>query len=396
VKIAFVTPYLPYPLDAGGKIRSFHLLQGLGRAHEVDVYTVHHGETPDVPSALRASCRSVFSAPLQDGNGSWPRVANAVRPFMQTIAHFRTPATLAEIRGRLAAGRYELLVADELCMTPYVAGLGGRKLAARQKIEHQHHAALAARRPHGPRRLLEAFDLARLRRFERRAMARVDAAVCCSEPDANLLHALSPSVPVAVVANGVDPDHFQPLPEAKGPPTLAFLGTLDYPPNLDALDHFFRAIHPRLVALLPDLRLRIVGRNPAREVQGYASRPGVSVSGSVPDVRPHLAEAGALVVPLRVGGGTRIKILEALAAARPVVSTTVGAEGLELRDGEHLLIADEPEAFAKACVRLLEDAALRRRLVGAGRRLVVERYAWSRQGRLFADVCARVAATGRP
>jgi glycosyltransferase involved in cell wall biosynthesis len=396
VKIAFVTPYLPYPLDTGGKIRSYNLLQGLGRSHEVDVYTVHRGDTPEVPPALRASCHSVFSAPIQDGSGSWSRAANALRPFMQTIAHFRSPETLAQIRGRVAAGQYGLLVADELCMTPYLAGLRGRKLAARQKIEHQHHAALAARRPAGPRRLLEAFDLARLRRFERRAMACVDAAVCCSEQDAALLQGLSPSVPVAVVANGVDLDHFRPLAETEGPPTLAFLGTLDYPPNVDALDHFFRAIHPRLLSRLPDVRVSIVGRNPAREVLGHASRPGVSVSGSVPDVRPHLAEAGALVVPLRVGGGTRIKILEALAASRPVVSTTVGAEGLELRDGEHLLIADDPEAFANACARLLEDAALRHRLVAAGRRLVVERYAWSRQGRLFADVCARVAATGEP
>jgi glycosyltransferase involved in cell wall biosynthesis len=227
-------------------------------------------------------------------------------------------------------------------------------------------------------------------------MASVDAAVCCSEQDAAMLQGLSPSVPVAVVANGVDLDHFRPMAETKGPPTLAFLGTLDYPPNLDALEHFFHDIHPGLLPLLPDLRVSIVGRNPVREVLAYANRPGVTVSGSVPDVRPHLAEAGALVVPLRVGGGTRIKILEALAAARPVVSSTVGAEGLELRDGEHLLIADEPEAFVRACARLLEDAALRRRLVEAGRRLVVERYAWSQQGRVFADVCARVAATGKP
>ena len=396
MRIAFVTPYLPWPLDAGGKIRSYHLLQGLVRGHGVDLFTVHHGDAPELPPALRESCRSAFSAALGHGNGHRTRAASALRPFTQTLAHFQGKAALAEIRGRLAAGRYDLLVADELCMVPYVTGLPGRKLAARQKIEHQHHAALAARRPAGPRRLLETLDLGRLRRLERRAMAAVDAAVCCSDQDAALLQGLSPSVSVAVVANGVDPDHFRPSGEANGPPTLLFLGTLDYPPNIDALGHFFGAIHPRLLQLVPDLRVSIVGRTPAREVQAYASRAGVTVAGSVPDIRPHLAEAAALVVPLRVGGGTRIKILEALAAARAVVSSTVGAEGLDVRDGEHLLVADEPSAFAAACARLLSDASLRLRLAEAGRRLVVERYAWSRLGGRFAELCARVAATGKP
>lgn len=396
MRVAFITPYLPYPLDAGGKIRSFHLLQGLGRAHEVDLYTVHRGRAPEVVAPVRECCRSVLSAPLEDGNGRWARATNGLRPFTRAIASFQTPASLAEIRGRLASGGYDLLVSDELCMTPYSAGLPGRKLAARQKIEHRHHQAVAARRMAGPRRLLAALDLARLRRLERLAMAGADAAVCCSDEDARLLGVLNPALAVAVVPNGVDPGHFQALPEAQGPPTLVFVGTLDYPPNVDGLEHFFRAIHPRLLRLVPEVRVRIVGRNPTREVLAWGGRPGVTVAGSVPDVRPHLAEAGVVVVPLRVGGGTRIKILEALAAARPVVSTTVGAEGLELRDGEHLLLANDPHAFARSAARLLEDGHLRRRLTEAGRRLVLERYAWSDIGRRFAEVCARVATAGRP
>jgi glycosyltransferase involved in cell wall biosynthesis len=398
VRLAVLTPYLPHPLDAGGKIRSFHLLRGLARAHEVDLYTLHHGEAPDVAPVFRENCRSVFSASLTDGNGRRGFSAlDALRPFTQTIEHFRSPRSLSEIRGRLAAGGYDLLVADELCMTPYSAGLPGRKLGARQKIEHLHHRALAALRPPGARRWIEALDLARLRRFERRAMAAMDAAVCCSEEDARLLRTLNPSAAVAVVPNGVDPEHFRPAAERPGPPpTVVFVGTLDYPPNVDAVEHFFNAIHPRLLALEPELRVRLVGRSPAPEVRRLESRPGVTVAADVPDVRPHLADAAVVVVPLRVGGGTRIKILEALSAARPVVSTTVGAEGLGLRDGEHLLIADQPEAFARAVARLLGDASLRRALAEAGRRVVVERFAWSSLGRRFADVCARVAETGKP
>jgi glycosyltransferase involved in cell wall biosynthesis len=395
VRIAFVTPYLPYPLDAGGKIRSFHLLRGLADRHEVDLYTVHYGTEPEVPPAVRALCRTVFSGALNGGDRKG-RQWRALRPFSQAIDHFQGDLALRDVRVQLGRGGYDLLLADELCMTPYVVGLPTRKIAGRQKIEHRHHAALLAREAAGVRRLVGVLDLVRLRRFERTAMAAVDAAVCCSDDDAASLRRLNPDTAVAVVANGVDPDCFHAQPDADGPPTVAYVGTLDYPPNVDALDFFFRAIHPRLVQAVPDVRTRIVGRSPTAEVLAWGEIPGVTVSGSVPDVRPHLAAATVVIVPLRVGGGTRIKILECLAAGRAVVSTSIGAEGLGLQHGEHLMLADDPESFARHTAALLEDRALRQRLAAAGRSRVLARHAWSELGRRFAEICARVAATGAP
>lgn len=396
MKVAFVTPYLPYPLDAGGKIRSFHLLQGLARGHDVDLYTVHYGTTPDIPDPIRAQCGSVTSASLSSANGKWRRAWRSLRPFSQAIDHFQTASALREVRSRLAEGGYDLLVADELCMTPYVVGLGARKLAGRQKIEHRHHAALLARIAPSPRKLVGAVDLARLRRFERKAMAAVDAAVCCSDEDAIRLRRLNPGTAVAVVANGVDPGCFRLQPESDGPPTLVYVGTMDYPPNVDALEYFFRSIHPRLVRVVPDVRTRIVGRSPTPEVLAWGATPGVMVTGSVPDIRPHLAEATVVIVPLRVGGGTRIKILECLAAGRAVVSTSIGAEGLGLRHGEELMLADDPESFAQHAAALLQDRALRQRLAEAGRAHVLARYSWSELGRRFAEICGRVAVAGTP
>jgi glycosyltransferase involved in cell wall biosynthesis len=396
VRVAFVTPYLPYPLDGGGKIRSFHLLQGLARGHDVDLYTVHYGAEPDVPPAVRAPCRSVFSASLTRAEGSWPRAWRSLRPFSQAIDHFQGDSALREVRGRLGRGGYDLLLADELCMTPYVVGLPARKLAGRQKIEHRHHAALLARAAPGVRTLVGSLDLMRLRRFEWKSMAAVDAAVCCSEDDAARLRRLNPETAVAVVANGVDPDCFQPQPDGDGPPTLAYVGTMDYPPNVDALEYFFREIHPRLVRVVPDVKTRIVGRSPTPAVLAWGATSGVTVTGSVPDIRPHLAEATAVIVPLRIGGGTRIKILECLAAGRAVVSTSIGAEGLGLRHGEQVLLADDPESFATHAAALLRDRALRERLAAAGRSYVLARYSWSELGRRFAEICARVAATGTP
>lgn len=396
MRIAFVTPYLPHPLDAGGKIRSFHLLRGLALAHEVDLYTVHYGQAPQAPPALAGLCASIRSIPLEARDGLWRKAAGAFRPFTRALDHFGTPASRAEARQRLAAGGYDLLVADELCMTPYVVGLSQRKLAARQKIEHRHHAALSERLAPAWRRRAQQPDLCRLRRFERDAMSAMDAAVCCSDEDADQLRALSPDVPVAVIGNGVDPEYFHPLPERGGPPTLVYLGTLDYPPNLDALRFFFEAIHPRLASAAPGLRVLVVGRNPAPAALAWSRLPGVSVAGSVPDVRPYLAEATAAIVPLRVGGGTRIKILECLAAGRAVVSTSIGAEGLGLRAGEHLLLADDPQAFARETLRLLGDRELRQRLARAGRVEVAARCSWTSLGRRFAELCAAVAARGTP
>jgi len=171
---------------------------------------------------------------------------------------------------------------------------------------------------------------------------------------------------------------------------------MDYPPNIDALRYFFREIHPRVARAVPGVRVLVVGRSPTPEVLAWSSRPGVTVTGSVPDVRPYLAEATLVVVPLRVGGGTRIKILECLAAGRAVVSTSVGAEGLGLRHGEQLMLADDPESFARHTADLLEDRALRQRLAEAGRLCVLARYSWSELGQRFAEICARVAAAGTP
>jgi len=396
VRAAFVTPYLPYPLDAGGKIRSFHLLRGLAWAHDVDLHTVHYGEAPQVPDDVRDVCRGVYSASLRAPDGAWRAATRPLRPFRQAIEHFQSASALHETRTRLSGGRYDLLLADELCMTPYVVGLPGRKLAGRQKIEHSHHAALLARSAAGWRKLAGAVDLAALRRFERSAMAAMDAVVCCSDEDAVQVRALNPGAAVAIVPNGVDPACFQPRPEASGPPTVLFVGTLDYPPNVDAVEYFCEAIRPRLLGRVPDLRVRIVGRNPVAGVLARNAAPGVTVFGSVPDVRPHLAEATAVVVPLRVGGGTRIKILESLAAGRAVVSTSIGAEGLGLRHGQHLSIADDPESFARETAALLLDPSLRVRLAAAGRAEVLARYAWPELGRRFAEVCSRVAAQGKP
>jgi glycosyltransferase involved in cell wall biosynthesis len=217
-------------------------------------------------------------------------------------------------------------------------------------------------------------------RFEARALARFDGVLAVSNADRDTFTRLYPGAirqPVHVVPTGVDTDYFTPQrssPDSRG---LVFTGSMDWLPNEDAMTFFCRDVLPLVRAAEPAASLTIVGRTPTGAVSALASGDAVRVTGRVEDVRPYMQEAAVYVVPLRIGGGTRLKIFEAMAMGKAVVSTTVGAEGLPIQNGEHLLLADTPAAFASAVIDLLRNPARRVQLGSAARTLVVDRYDWS-------------------
>jgi glycosyltransferase involved in cell wall biosynthesis len=232
--------------------------------------------------------------------------------------------------------------------------------------------------------------------FERQWVRRFPVCVAVSGRDAAILRAMSPDSQVHVVPNGVDCEAFAPAGAPREPETLLFFGTLSYGPNAEGLVWFCDTVLPKVRALRPNVRLRVVGLDPPPRVMELGRLPGVDVVGFVPDVRPELWSAALCVVPLHIGGGTRLKILEALAAGCPVISTTVGAEGLSLAGGEHLLLADDAEDFACRTVEALESADLRRRLAQAGRKLVVEQYDWSQIALKLESACVQAVRRHRP
>jgi glycosyltransferase involved in cell wall biosynthesis len=263
-------------------------------------------------------------------------------------------------------------------------------------VESELMARYAARTGNWGKRVVAYRTAHLLERSEQRLLSKAAAHLVVSEREKQLLKRRSPEAEIYVVPNGVDTAAFgitaqQRSASTRRRNTLLYVGSMDYHANVDAVVWFVREIWPVVASEFPDLGFTIVGRKPGPQVRALASH-NVHVTGSVDDVRPSYLSGEAIVVPLRVGSGTRLKILEAMAAGVPVVSTALGAEGLDAIDGVHLLIGNSPGEFASALVRLLRDPALAARLVDAGKKLVTERYDWSTLGQRLYEIHSEVYA----
>ena len=223
-------------------------------------------------------------------------------------------------------------------------------------------------------------NLLKMIRQEKRVLRKLRLEVVCGEDDQRFLESkLGPLSNLFVLPNGANTDYFdaeQWPPTPTNFPSAVFCGALDYTPNTDGLHWYFKEIHDAIVKALPDYRLFLVGKKPGPDIQQYAERAGVEFVGEVPDVRPYYQKAWLQVVPLRIGGGTRLKIAEGLAMENPVVSTTIGAQGIALADGQDILLADEAHDFSAACLRLFRDENLRRNIAKSGRSCILKNYTW--------------------
>jgi glycosyltransferase involved in cell wall biosynthesis len=219
---------------------------------------------------------------------------------------------------------------------------------------------------------------------------RFGGCIVVSESDRRILLSMNPHLRIDVIPNGVDTNLYQPLAHSSISPALVFVGNMGYRPNIDAMNYFCRAIYPQIRREVADLEMWIVGINPSPEVKQLEGN-GVHVTGPVNDVRPFYSRSTVCVIPLRAGGGTRLKILEAMAVGRPIVSTSIGCEGLEVVDGEHLFIADTPQQFVERTIALLRDEGLRQRISTQARKLVVTQYDWELITQRALQVYSRIA-----
>lgn len=393
MKILFLTPQLPYPPRQGTTIRNYNLIRALAQAHQVDLFSfLAPGEEFNADNRLSDICGRVITAP-QPVRSTGRRIVDTLtssRPDMGL--RLESPPAYAHLLALLEDEKYDLFQAEGIEMAGYGLFAASHQTQARLVFDDHNAEYLLQQRAAlvdlgNPLRwsaaLYSLIQSAKLRRYEQMVCSRSDAVVAVSEPDRSALVQLVPDGLIDVVPNGIDLDEY-PYPPPVQPvslsPTLVFTGKMDYRPNVDAILWFAQQVLPRIREQRPDVRLQVVGMNPHHRLERLGGQAGIEITGAVEDVQPYIYGAAVYVVPLRVGGGTRFKVLEALASGKPMVSTSLGVEGLNLQDGRELLIADEPETFADAVLLLLEDQAsggdFCTELAGAGRSFVESHFTW--------------------
>jgi glycosyltransferase involved in cell wall biosynthesis len=394
VTAAWVTPFPPDRNGGGGQIRQAHLLLALARQATVELICSGPVRDPAVRAAVDRLTEVEPPRGWRDDHRWVRRGADLL-----AVAGSRAPIdvrALEPVRQALAPAVRQV-VADVVLvefagLAPLVAGRrAGRWVLTFHNLPSRMAAQQAAIMPKRRQRWLLGRDAALASRFEQRAAAGFDAVITCTGADAG---ALASTGHVLVVPNGVDLDRFHPTP-LPAHPRIVFSGALYTSPNVDGAIWFCRRLLPLVREQVPDVEVDIVGFNPVEEVRALDALPGVAVHADVADVAPFLESARVSVAPLRIGSGSRLKVLEAMAAGRPVVGTTIGLEGLDLEPGRQVLVADDAIAFSTAVRRLLADDALATSMASEARVVVEERFGWSGISSAFADSILSIGGGGR-
>ena len=398
MRILWLKTELLHPVDKGGKIRTYQMLKRINRLHDVTYLTLAGDrDAPDAYASASEYCARLipvrWSEPRKFSARFYRDLAfNLSSNLPYAIQKYRSTAMQKAIERELAARSYDLVVCDFL--TPAINYIHD---PARPAVLFQHNVESGIWRRHcetQTNRFKKAFFYSqwqKMYRYERDACRAFNAVIAVSQADRDVMRDEFGVNEVYSVATGVDTEYFRPLGNRPEPYNLVFTGSMDWMPNEDAIIFFTEKILPRITRHIPDIALTVVGRNPSRRLKAIAeSNSRIKVTGRVDDVRPFIDAASAYVVPLRVGGGTRLKIYEAMAMGKPVLSTTVGAEGLPVADGKELLIADEPGDFAEAAIRLLSDARLANRIGQQARTTVCANHGWEHVAGDFMKICEEV------
>ena len=374
------------PLDTGGKIRSYNLLRELARRHEVSVFTFYPQHQDDRHSELEEFCSDVILQPLAlPSRASLTDMIaygmNMFRPVPYSMVKYCRPEVGVRLRQLLAAHNYDAIICDFLLTA---AVIPWDYPAPKILFTHNVEAVIWERHWRVGRnplwKMISWREYKTMARVERMYLRKADHILTVSDLDRDVFSRVINAQKITTIPTGVDIDYFIPNGDSSAieENNLVFTGSMDWLPNEDAIVFFAEKILPIIQKQLPAVKLWVVGRKPTQKVLALAEgNPAIEVTGAVPDIRPYMKSAAVYVVPLRIGGGTRIKIFEAMSAGKAVVSTSIGAEGLPVTNGEDIFLADQPDDFAAAVVRLVSDTRKRNRISRAARELVQSRYSWS-------------------
>ncbi len=405
MRILYLSSWFPYPPDNGARMRTYNLLRQLARRHEIALLSFVQGEAPTGAAleAVGALCQVLGTLPQRHFQPSKPRaLLRLLSSQPRSALEMYDPRMRECLDQALRQHDFDLVIGSEIgpgvAVAPYLAKLDHIPCVIEDlevsMIWNQYRGQTTWRG-----KFQHSLTWWKQKRYTVRLLSRMQGCTVASETEQALLHRLLPdTLPLAVVPNGVDLASYRTGWRPAAPDTLVFPGALTYQANFDAMVFFLREVWPLIRAARPGVTLRITGRTDDVPLARLALTEGVILTGYLDDVRPTVAQSRVCVVPLLTGGGTRLKILEAMALGTPVVSTTQGAEGLAVVPGKDVLIADEPAAFAGAVLRLLADEALCAQLAANGRELVEARYSWeacaAQLERLLDQVVEQGYATG--
>ena len=377
MRILALTSNLPYPPTWGAAIRNHRLLKYLAGRHDLTLVTYAAPDAAESVQAMESLGIRLLTVPPPQ-RGRWKRfgqLASITSSRSYSGRMYVTSRMQAQIDEELAKSTPQVVLVESSLLMGHRFSAAVPIVLDEHNLEFELLERMATAESSPVRRRFAAHEARKLRREEIASWRRAFTVVFTSDREREIARSLEPSLVAETVPNGVDLDYFAPVDEMTTPGAIVFTGVLDYRPNEEAVTHFCRDILPLVVKLRPHAHLTVVGANIPSTLRGLA-RPGVEFTGRVPDVRPYLRAAAAVVVPIRMGSGTRLKVLEAMAMGKGIVSTSIGYEGIMATAGRELLAADEPAAFAAAVVSLLDDPEKAKSLGCNGRRLVETTYGW--------------------
>lgn len=383
MNLLFLTPQLPYPPQQGTTIRNWGLIKHLAARHSVTLLSFAEAGQAVAPELL-AACERVLTAPAPQRTRA-QRLHTLLSPHADLARRLWSPDFAHQLSSLLRDITFDVIQIEGLEMAAYLSAL---RPSSSVIVYDAHNAEYVIQRRalmndlrqpvRWPAALYSALQVPRLRAFETQVCGVAHAVSCVSAEDAAALQELVPTLAPAIIPNGIEVDEYTAV---SGQPSavsrLVFTGKMDYRPNVDAVLWFADEIWPRIRAVRPEVEFVVVGQKPTEALRALHGRNGINITGWVEDARPHIAGAAVYVAPLRMGGGTRFKLLEAMALARPIVSTRLGAEGFAVALGREMMLADAPADFAEAVLVVLDDSARAEALGQAGLSFVRAGYDWS-------------------
>jgi len=385
VQILFVTYGLPYPLYSGVRIHDFNLISKLSQSHQILLLSLlEYPEEVEYLPQLKPYCKLidyVIATPRSLGEN----IRESVRCLIAKRPLATQPFIYEEMVGKIdkiiSNYRIDIIQIEHSFLAPYIDLIKGtdkiKKILSFHNVGYKQYRTMLRLETNFQEKLLFGVKWLLMLGWEVKYAQKFDHCLVVSPPEKQLLKSLNSQLSVSVIENGVDTEYYQPLCETPTSNTLLFVGTMRYAPNVDAVLYFCQEIFPLIQHQLPDVKLFVVGHHPKPEICQLAANKNIIVTDYVPDVIPYYQQSLLSIVPLRAGGGTRLKILESMALGRPVVSTSLGCEGLEVVDGEQIMIADTPAKFASKTIQLLTDKQLREKISANARQLVEMHYDWS-------------------